>query len=152
MNLNIQKLRSHLGNPGLPQGICRTCFEFFEGPVCLGPYPSGKAPTSGVGKCRGGRGERCKHSQLSGLSSEGKGQRRGLRASWFEAGHCCDYTGHTASERSSVQERVRVLPNVKTVKWEDSTDLETSWCPELRPQSPRSPHDTSGQPVLGIIV
>lgn len=45
-----------------------------------------------------------------------------------------------------------VLPNVKTVKWEDSTDLETSWCPELRPQSPRSPHDISGQPVLGIIV
>lgn len=50
------------------------------------------------------------------------------------------------------REEYGVLPHVKTVKWEDSTDLETSRCPELCPQSLRSPNVTSGQPVLGMIV
>lgn len=50
------------------------------------------------------------------------------------------------------REEYGVLPHVKTVTWEDSTDLETSRCPELCPQSPRSPNVTSGQPVLWVIV
>lgn len=50
------------------------------------------------------------------------------------------------------REEYGVLSNVKTVRWEDSTDLETSRCPELCPQSLRSPNVTSAQPVLGMIV